>query len=99
LYVTHDAPKGARANTGLAGLVSTTWQFTPLAAVSLSYAQGEENASQLIQGLIGEKNFQSVGLDLKWDLFERLSLQPTYRYESHNLFDLHAVGLHLQLRY
>ncbi|NBV22449.1 MAG: hypothetical protein EBS05_11100, partial [Proteobacteria bacterium] len=99
MYVTHDSPKGASANTGFAGLVGTTWDFTPLSSVSLSYARGEENATQLIKGLIGEKNFQSVGVDFKWGINERFSLQPTYRYESHNLFDLHAIGLNLQLRY
>ena len=99
MYVTHAAPKGGKSNTGFAGLVSTTWQFTPLSSASLSYAMGEENASQLIKGLIGEKNFQSVGMDLKWGINEHLSLQPTYRYEIHNLFDLHAIGLNLQLRY
>jgi len=99
MYVTHTEPKGGRVNTGIAGLFSTTWQFTPLSSASLSYALGEENASQLIKGLIGEKNFQSVGVDLKYGFTENFSIQPTYRYESHNLFDLHAIGLNLQLRY
>ncbi len=99
MYVTHDEPKGGRVNTGFAGLVSTTWQFTPLSSASLTYALGEENPSQLIKGLIGEKNFQSIGVDLKWGINEHLSLQPTYRYEVHNLFDLHAIGLNLQFRY
>lgn len=99
LYVTHDDPKGGRANTGFAGLIGTTWQFSPLSSVGLSYAMGEENPTQLIQGLIGEKNFQSVGVDLKYGFNERFSVQPAYRYESHNLFDLHALGLSLQLRY
>ena len=99
MYVTHDEPKGVRANTSFAGLFSTTWQFSPLSSASLTYALGEENASQLIKGLIGEKNFQSVGVDLKYGFTENFSIQPTYRYESHNLFDLHAIGLNLQLRY
>ena len=99
LYVTHTEPKGGRVNTGFAGLLSTTWQFTPLSSTTLSYALGEENASQLIKGLIGEKNFQSVAVDLKYGFNEHFSVQPTYRYESHNLFDLHAIGLSLHLRY
>lgn len=99
MYVTHDAPKGGRANTGFAGLLGTTWQFSPLSSVGVTYAIGEENATQLIKGLIGEKNFQSIGVDWKWGINEHLSLQPTYRYETHNLFDLHAIGLNLQLRY
>jgi YaiO family outer membrane protein len=99
MYVTHDAPKGGPSNTGFAGVLGTTWQYSPLSSVGVTYALGEENATQLIKGLIGEKNFQSVGVDWKWGINERLSLQPTYRYETHNLFDLHAVGLNLQLRY
>lgn len=99
MYVTHAEPKGGRVSTGFAGLFSTTWQFTPLSSTSLTYAIGEENASQLIKGLIGEKNFQSVGVDLKYGFNEHFSLQPTYRYEAHNLFDLHAIGLSLHLRY
>ena len=99
LYVTHDEPKGGRVNTGFAGLVSTTWQFTPLSSVGVNYAIGEENATQLIKGLIGEKNFQSAGVDFTWGINEHFSLQPSYRYETHNLFDLHAIGLSLQLRY
>ncbi|MBI5801031.1 MAG: YaiO family outer membrane beta-barrel protein [Verrucomicrobia bacterium] len=99
MYVTHDQPKGAPASTGLAGMVGTTWQFAPLSSVGVSYALGEENASQLIKGLIGEKNFQSVAVDLKWGINEHFTLQPSYRYEAHNLFDLHAIGLGLHLRY
>ena len=99
LYVTHDAPRGAAANLGLAGAVGLTWDYSPLSAVTLTYARGEENATQLIKGLIGEKNFQSVGVDWKYGFSERLSVQPTYRYEQHNLFDLHAVGVNLQWRY
>ena len=99
MYVTHDAPKGGRASTGFAGLVGTTWQFSPQSSVGVTYAIGEENATQLIKGLIGEKDFQSIGVDWKWGINEHFSLQPTYRYETHNLFDLHAIGLNLQLRY
>ncbi|PAW75870.1 MAG: hypothetical protein B9S33_21375 [Pedosphaera sp. Tous-C6FEB] len=99
MFVTHTEPKGGRVNTGFAGLISTTWQFSPLSSTTLSYAMGEENASQLVQSLIGEKNFQSVGVDLKYGFNDRFSLQPTYRYETHNLFDLHAIGLSLHLRY
>ena len=86
-------------SVGLAGLVGLTWDYSPLSAVTLTYARGEENATQLIKGLIGEKNFQSVGVDWKYGFSERLSVQPTYRYEQHNLFDLHAVGVNLQWRY
>jgi YaiO family outer membrane protein len=99
LYVTHTEPKGGPVNTGFAGLLSTTWQFSPLSSTTLSYAMGEENASQLIKGLIGEKNFMSVGMDLKYGFTEHFSVQPTYRFEQHNLFDLHAFGLSLHLRY
>ena len=99
MYVTHSEPLGGRANTGIGGLLGTTWQFAPRSSVGVSYGLGEENATQLIKGLIGEKNFQSVGVDLKWGVNEHLTVQPSYRYESHNLFDLHAIGLSLQLRY
>ena len=99
MYVTHSEPLGGRANTGIGGLLGTTWQFTPRASVGVTYALGEENATQLIKGLIGEKNFQSAGVDFKWGVNEHLTVQPSYRYESHNLFDLHALGLSLQLRY
>lgn len=99
MYVTHTEPKGGRVNTGFAGLLNTTWQFSPLSSTTLTYAIGEENPSQLIKGLIGEKNFQSIGIDLKYGFTEHISLQPTYRYETHNLFDLHAFGLSLNLRY
>ncbi len=99
MYVTHTEPKGGRVNTGFAGLINTTWQFTPLSSTTLTYAIGEENPSQLIKGLIGEKNFQSIGIDLKYGFNEHISLQPTYRYETHNLFDLHALGLSLNFRY
>lgn len=99
MYATHSEPKGGRANTSFAGSLGTTWQFTPLSSVGLNYALGEENASQLIKGLIGEKNFQSVGVDLKYGFSEQFSVQPAYRYESHNAFDLHAIGLSLHLRY
>lgn len=99
MYVTHSEPLRGRSNTGIGGLLGTTWQFTPRSSVGVSYGLGEENATQLIKGLIGEKNFQSAGVDLKWGVNDHLTLQPSYRYELHNLFDLHAIGLSLQLRY
>ena len=45
------------------------------------------------------RNFQSTGIELRLGINERWAIVPSYRFERHNLFDLHAAGLSLNGRF
>ncbi|MGB0582355.1 MAG: YaiO family outer membrane beta-barrel protein, partial [Limisphaerales bacterium] len=99
LYVTHSNPNGARSDTGFSGYFDLAYRVAANSHAKIHYARGDENAGALIRGLIGEKDFQSVGIELRLGLNNRWALIPGYRFERHNLFDLHAVALALNGRF
>jgi tetratricopeptide (TPR) repeat protein len=63
------------------------------------YSFGDENATTLVQDLIGDKNFQSGGIELRLGINQHWAIIPSYRFERHNLFDLHAVALALNRQF
>lgn len=64
-----------------------------LSLIGAVYSTGDENSASLTKGLIGLGLFQSAALGLKWGLPGHWSVHPPYRFESHQHFDAHAVGL------
>lgn len=99
LYVTHSSPKGLPENLGVAGYVDFAWLFAPNSHAKIHYSLGDENGNSLIKGLIGENEFQSTGLELRLGLNDTWAIVPSYRFERHQLFDLHAIGLSLNARF
>ncbi|MBL6765452.1 MAG: YaiO family outer membrane beta-barrel protein [Verrucomicrobiae bacterium] len=99
LYVTHSVPNGRASDTGLSAYFDLAYLVASNSQVKIHYAIGDENASALIQNLIGERNFQSTGIELRLGINERWAIVPSYRFERHNLFDLHAAGLSLNGRF
>jgi YaiO family outer membrane protein len=99
IYVTHSRPKGAAKDTGFSGYFDLAYKVASNSHAKIHYAVGDENASTLIRNLIGEKNFQSSGLELRLGINDRWAVIPGYRFERHNLFDLHAVSLALNGRF
>ena len=99
VYGTRNELSVGGSSHSVSGAFGTTWQFHPKWALQGNYTIGGENGAEPVRNLIGEKSFQSVGAELKWSLTEHLTLQPEYRYETHDKFDLHAVALGLQWRY
>lgn len=99
LYVTHSNPNNGPSDTGFSGYFDIAYLVAANSHAKIHYAIGDENASTLIRNLIGEKNFQSAGIELRIGLNNRWALIPGYRFERHNLFDLHAVALALNGRF
>lgn len=99
MYVTHSRPKRGVNDTGLSGYFDLAYKVASNSHAKIHYAHGDENASALVAGLIGEKNFQSTGIELRLGFNERWAIIPGYRFERHNLFDLHAVSLALNGRF
>ncbi len=98
-YVTRSNPNGAPSDTGVTWYLDLLYRVRGNSHLKVHYARGDENASALIAALIGEKNFQSTGIEFRIGLSDRWAIIPNYRWERHNLFDLHAVGLHLNARF
>lgn len=98
-YVTRTNPNGAVANTGLSWYLDLVYHAAANSHVKVHYTRGDENASALIAALIGEKDFQSTGIEIRIGINERWAIIPNYRWERHNFFDLHAVGLNLNARF
>lgn len=99
LYVTRDAPPGASADTGLTFYFDLAYRVASTSHVKVHYANGDQNASALIQALVGQQNYQSTGVELRLGINERWAVIPSYRWERYALFDLHAVGLALNGRF
>ena len=99
LYVSHDIPAGGPENTGLTFYFDLAYRVASNSQVKVHYANGDQNASALIQSLIGAQQFQSTGVELRLGLNERWAVIPSYRFERHALFDLHALALALNGRF
>ena len=95
LYITHNTPKNDVSNTGVSAYFDLVYMATANSSAKIFYSFGDENATTLVQDLIGDKNFQGAGLELRLGLNETWAIIPSYRFERHNLFDLHAVALAL----
>lgn len=99
VYVTHSNPNNGPSDTGFSGYFDIAYLVAANSHAKIHYAIGDENASTLIRNLIGEQNFQSAGIEIRIGLNNRWALIPGYRFERHNLFDLHAVALSLNGRF
>ncbi len=87
-------PSGGDIQSYMVSL-DTIWDYAEGSWVRAFYSFGDEDVSDPQFSLIGENRFQSVGAEWRIRLAQRWSIQPSYRYEMHQQFDLHAVGLSL----
>lgn len=99
LYITHNAPENDVSNTGVSAYFDLIYTVAANSYAKVFVSFGDENATTLVQDLIGDKNFKSAGLELRLGINEEWAVIPGYRYESHNLFDLHAVSLALNRQF
>jgi YaiO family outer membrane protein len=95
LYITHNAPKNDVSNTGVSAYFDLAYAVASHSSAKIFYSFGDENATTLVQELIGDKNFQSAGIELRLGINEHWAVIPSYRFERHNLFDFHAIALAL----
>lgn len=99
LYITHNAPKNDVSNTGVSAYFDLLYTVAANSSAKIFYSFGDENATTLVQDLIGDKNFQSAGIELRLGINQHWAIIPSYRFERHNLFDLHAVALALNRQF
>ena len=67
--------------------------------LTLFYAQGDEDSLDPIPGLIANDRYLSVGAHYRFWWNRHWSIQPTYRFERHDQFDLHGFGLNVSRRF
>jgi YaiO family outer membrane protein len=99
LYLTENAFDLGQHEESLTWLIQASWQLGRRSTVALTCAQGNDNSIDPIPGLIANDRFRSLGLNLRWGWHDHWVLQPAYRYESHERFDLQAVSLSVLRRF
>jgi len=99
VYVSRNQLRGQGTDFTVAGAAGVAWEFVPLSSLRFIYSIGGENAAAPLKALLSEGLFQSAALELKWGLTEHWAVHPLYRFESHQNFDSHTVGLSVHWRY
>jgi YaiO family outer membrane protein len=99
LFLSDNQFKGGGAETSLTWLFQASWEFSRQSVLTLFYAQGDENSLDPIPGLIANDQYLSVGANFRFWLNRHWSIQPSYRFESHDQFDLHGLGLNVTRRF
>lgn len=99
IYVGANRLDSGTSEESLTGLLNLSWQLGSESLAILHGAWGDENAAHPTSDLIGNDSFQSYGLRLRLAWRHRWTLEPAYRFERHERFDLHAVGLSLGYSY
>ncbi len=99
LYVSHNRLASGRANESTTFAFSAGWQLGTQSLIVARFAMGDENSANPTADLVGNDQLQSYGIELRLGVRHRWALTPAYRYEMHERFDLHALGVSLGLRY
>jgi YaiO family outer membrane protein len=99
VYLSRDKLNSGTSRTGQTYFISTAWEFKPESWWKIHYSVGDENSANLFRDLIGQDNFQSIGTALHLGWRERWAIEPTYRFEMHDRYELHAFGLNFLYRF
>lgn len=99
LYIAHNQLESGNANQSVTFALDASWQLGTQSLIIARFAIGDENSANPTADLIGNDQLQSYGIELRLGAQHRWTLTPAYRYEMHDRFDLHALGLSLGFRY
>ena len=99
VYLAHNQLDSGTADQSLTGVADATWQLGSQSLLLITGAWGDENSANPTADLIGNDSLQSYGCALRLGWLHRWTLIPSYRYEIHRQFDLHALGLALTWSY
>ncbi len=95
VYMTHSSPAGGSGNVGFTGYLDLLYKIAQNSGIKIFVSKGDQDADSLVAGLIAEKDFQSAGIELRLGINDNWAILPAYRFEQHQNFDLHAIGLSL----
>ncbi|HYE33467.1 MAG TPA: tetratricopeptide repeat protein [Methylomirabilota bacterium] len=99
LYISRNELQTGTHDVGLTGYVDLSWWWEPRSYVRAFYSGGDQNSANLVRDLIGEEEFHSVGIESRWQFADLWAVQPSYRFERHQSFNIHALGVSLHFRY
>ncbi len=99
IYMTHSSPAGTSGDVGFTGYLDLVYKVAQNSGIKIFVSKGDQDADSLVAGLIAEKDFQSAGIELRLGINDHWAILPAYRFEQHQTFDLHAVGLSLNGRF
>jgi YaiO family outer membrane protein len=99
LYLSANRFRDGGAESSVTWLIQASWEFDPHSVLTLFYAQGDEDSLDPIPGLIANDRYLSVGAHYRFWWNRHWSIQPTYRFERHDQFDLHGFGLNVSRRF
>jgi hypothetical protein len=99
VYLSDNRFAGGESETSLTWLIQGSWEFGRHSMVTLFYAQGDEDSLDPIPGLIANDQYLSAGAHLRIPWNRHWLLQPAYRFERHETFNLHGIALTLSRRF
>jgi YaiO family outer membrane protein len=99
LYLSDNQFQTGASETSLTWMLQASWETGRHSMLTLFYAQGDEDSLDPIPGLIANDTFLSVGARYRFSLNRHWHLEPAYRFEQHEHFDLHGLGLTVSRRF
>jgi YaiO family outer membrane protein len=99
VYVGFNQLDSGPSENSLTALLNLSWQLGRQSLLIAHGAWGNENAADPTADLIGNDTFQSYGLRARLGWRNRWHLEPAYRFERYERFDLHALGVSLGYSY
>jgi YaiO family outer membrane protein len=99
LYLSQSQFDAGGSETGFTWLCRGSWQLSRESVLLLHGAVGNENNLDPIPGLIGNDRFAGGGISLRLGWRHRWQMAPAYRFEAHETYLLHGLGLSLSCRF
>ena len=99
LYLSESLFEVGGSQTGYTWLCRGSWQLSRESVLLLHGAVGNENNLDPVPGLIGRDNFAGGGIALRLGWRHRWQWSPAYRFEAHETYLLHGLGLSLSCRF
>jgi YaiO family outer membrane protein len=99
LYLSQSRFDAGGSQPGYTWLCQGSWQLSRESVLLLHGAVGNENNLDPIPGLIGNDRFAGGGVSLRLGWQHRWELAPAYRFEAHETYLLHGLGLSLSCRF
>jgi YaiO family outer membrane protein len=99
LYLSDNRFQAGASESSMTWLVQASWETGRQSVLTLFYAQGDEDSLDPIPGLIANDRYLSVGGSFRFHVDRHWMFQPAYRFEQHEQFDLHGIGLTVSRRF
>ena len=96
IYVSENRLRTGAASTSLTYSLAMQYQYGTYSWLRFRGSFGDEGADNVTRNLIGGQDFWSAGVSWRIGSANGWSLEPGYRFERHQQFEMHAISLGLR---